>query len=255
MIRGVGKNLAVSLASVIVGLGVIPAATLFLDACGARPDENATAGNPANVNTSPAARPSDTQVVTPAMSPTPTNAGPTNAGPKASTEKTVVRSPALVPPDSQAQQNGSAQPTPMQTLTGPATGNGVGSGSGYGIRSGEGGGTGANPRNPGRGNPGNTDYNRVFNGREVDQRARILEKPEPAYTEAARKNEVNGTVVLSVVLTASGQVADIKVLTGLPDGLNENAIAAARLIKFTPALKDGRPVSMYMQLGYNFNLY
>ena len=33
------------------------------------------------------------------------------------------------------------------------------------------------------------------------------------------------------------------------------AIAAARMIKFVPAMKGGRPVSTYMQLEYNFNLY
>jgi TonB family protein len=134
-------------------------------------------------------------------------------------------------------------------LPGPATGTGMGMGPGSG------GGTGTNPRNPGRSNPGNTDYSRVFTGKEVDQKARILEKPEPVYTEAARQNQINGTVVLSVVFAASGQVTDIKVVNGLPDGLNESAIAAARRIKFTPAIKDGRPVSMYMQTMYNFNLY
>jgi TonB family protein len=252
MIRGVGKNLTVSLAAVIVGLGVIAAATLFLNACGTRHDENTSAGNPANVNTSPAARPSDTPVVTQAMSPTPTNAGPTSPGPKASTEKTTVKSPTSVPPDSQREQNGKAQsaPTPMETLTGPATGNGVGSGVGPF----NGGGTGANPH-PVRSNPGNTDYNRVFSSREVNQRARILEKPEPVYTDVARKNQISGTVVLSVVFTASGQVTDIRVVTGLPDGLNESAIAAARRIKFTPAMLDGRPVSMRILVEYNFNLY
>jgi periplasmic protein TonB len=255
MIKGGGKNLAVSLAAVIVGLGVLAAATLFLDACGARHDEKATADNAANVNTSPAARPSDTEVVTPAMSPSPTNAGPTNAGPKASTEKTVVKSPRLVPPDSQAQQNSSAQSTPTQTLPGPGTGNGVGTGTGDGTGPGSGGGTGINPPNRARRNPADTDYSRVFNGKEVDQKARILEKPEPVYTQAARQNQINGAVALSVVLTASGQVTDIKVVAGLPDGLNESAIAAARLLKFTPATLDGRPVSMHIQLVYYFNLY
>lgn len=245
MKRGVGKHLAISLAPMIVGLGAIAVATLLLNACGARPDEKATADNPANVNTSGAARPSDTPGVTPAMSPTPT---------KASTEKSVVEKPTLAPPDSPEQQTGNVKPTPTQTLPGPGIGSGVSSGSDYGMGPGSGGGTGYNP-NPVRSNPGNTDYKRVFTGREVNQKVRILEKPEPVYTAAARSHEVTGTVILSVVLTASGQVTDIKVVSGLPDGLNEAAIAAARRLKFTPAMLDGRPVSMYMQLQYNFNLY
>jgi hypothetical protein len=38
-------------------------------------------------------------------------------------------------------------------------------------------------------------------------------------------------------------------------GLTEKAVAAARLILFAPATRNGQPVSMYMQLEYNFNLY
>ncbi len=125
---------------------------------------------------------------------------------------------------------------------------------GSGMGPGNGGGTGIN-RNPRQGNPADFDFNRVFSARDVDQRARILEKPEPGYTEAARRNDTNGTVVLGVVFTASGQVTDIKVIHGLPDGLTELAIAAAQRIKFTPALIYGRPVSMHIQVAYNFNLY
>jgi hypothetical protein len=41
----------------------------------------------------------------------------------------------------------------------------------------------------------------------------------------------------------------------LAGGLTEKAIAAARQIRFVPATRNGHPVSMYMQLEYNFNLY
>ncbi|MBD0373542.1 MAG: energy transducer TonB, partial [Pyrinomonadaceae bacterium] len=47
----------------------------------------------------------------------------------------------------------------------------------------------------------------------------------------------------------------IRAVKGLPDGLTEKAIAAARQIKFVPAQKDGRNVSQYIQIEYNFNLY
>jgi TonB family protein len=94
----------------------------------------------------------------------------------------------------------------------------------------------------------------VFFG-DVTTKARVREKPEPAYTESARKAGVTGNVVLRAVFTADGTVRHILVLTGLPDGLTEQAIKAARRIKFIPAMKDGQPVSMALQLEYNFNLY
>jgi|SRR5687767_20832 len=95
----------------------------------------------------------------------------------------------------------------------------------------------------------------VFSGRDVTTKARVLKKPEPQYTEEARSNGVNGTVVLRAVFAADGTVKHFLVISGLPDGLTEEAIRAARKIKFTPAAIDGRPVSMFIQLEYNFNLY
>jgi TonB family protein len=100
-----------------------------------------------------------------------------------------------------------------------------------------------------------TDYNRIFSGREVTQKARVLEKPEPTYTETARMFGVEGAVVLRAVFSKSGEVANLHVVRKLPHGLTQQAITAARAIRFTPAMKDGQPVSMWMELQYNFNLY
>ena len=99
------------------------------------------------------------------------------------------------------------------------------------------------------------DYNKIFKPTEVDQKARILSKPTPSYTDEARQNQITGTVVLQLVLSASGNVTDIKAVSGLPYGLTERAIAAARQIQFTPAMKDGRAVSQYIRVEYNFNMY
>jgi len=99
------------------------------------------------------------------------------------------------------------------------------------------------------------DTNRVYSNREVSERARIASQPKPGYTEEARKNQVAGIVVLRVVLRFDGTIGNITVVSGLPDGLTEQAIAAARNIRFTPAQKDGVPVSVSMQVEYRFNLY
>ena len=95
----------------------------------------------------------------------------------------------------------------------------------------------------------------AFIGKEVDTKARLLTKPEPQYTTAARNHQIVGVVVLKVVFASSGKVTNIRVVQGLPDGLTERAIEAARKIKFIPASKEGKYVSMWMQLEYNFNLY
>jgi TonB family protein len=100
-----------------------------------------------------------------------------------------------------------------------------------------------------------TNPNRVFNTREVGQKARIISRPGPQYTESARKFGVSGTVVLRGVFSTEGDVRNIKVMSRLPHGLTEQAILAARQIRFVPAQIDGRPVSQYIQIEYNFNLY
>lgn len=180
---------------------------------------------------------------------------------------TLVADPMLFPPDARNLQYGLRESKSTDPSSGPGTGNGMGTGTGGGMGPGEGGGygpgrggnTGGGDRNDGGGGPGGGggggDPNRVFSGKDVTSKARVLSKPEPQYTEEARKNQVTGTVVLRAVFTSGGQVTSIRAVSGLPYGLTERAIAAARNIKFIPATKDGRPVSMYMQLEYNFNLY
>ena len=96
---------------------------------------------------------------------------------------------------------------------------------------------------------------RIFTGKDVTRKVRLAMKPEPSYTEEARKNAIQGTVVLKCVLSSNGNVTNIRTVSGLPHGLTEKAIEAASRIKFIPAVKDGRHVSMWMQLEYNFNLY
>jgi TonB family protein len=152
---------------------------------------------------------------------------------------------------------------------GPGAGNGMGNGDGTGFGVGEGPGFGPGRNgNMGSGEKGiggggvggavssNPDYyNQPFRADHVTQKAKIVSKPEPKYTEEARKNGVIGTVVLRAVLSSSGEVTSIKAVNPLPYGLTEKAIAAAREIKFIPARKDGHTVSQWIQIEYNFNLY
>lgn len=92
----------------------------------------------------------------------------------------------------------------------------------------------------------------VLSAKDVSSRARIIYKPEPRFTERARRNMTNGTVRLRLLLTADGKVADVRIIKGLADGLAENSIRAACGIQFMPALKDDRPVSQSVMVEYGF---
>ncbi len=96
---------------------------------------------------------------------------------------------------------------------------------------------------------------RIYPGKEVDKKPRVLRKPEPKYTKDARKHRIEGTVVLRAIFASTGRVTNIHVISGLPDGLTDRSIDVAKQIKFEPAIKDGHPVSMWMELQYNYNLH
>jgi TonB family protein len=79
--------------------------------------------------------------------------------------------------------------------------------------------------------------------------------PKPKYTEQARQNKIQGTVVLSAELGADGTVRGIRVVHGLPDGLTEKAIEVAKQLVFLPESKNRKFVSLRATLEFEFNLY
>ena len=94
---------------------------------------------------------------------------------------------------------------------------------------------------------------RVYRGKEVSQPAIVTDKPEPQFTNQARKKKTHGTVEIRAVLKSTGELTVLNVLKRLPNGLTEQALDAAPQIKFKPALLDGKPVSQIILLQYNFN--
>ena len=98
----------------------------------------------------------------------------------------------------------------------------------------------------------NQTNTKIYEPKEVDRKAKVTKRSEPQYTEQARRNHTSGFVVLRVVLKASGEIGDIKVVRDLPDGLTEECIRVAREIRFEPAMKNGNPVSQYLKVQYTF---
>lgn len=95
----------------------------------------------------------------------------------------------------------------------------------------------------------------IYFGNEVTTKVRVLSKPEPAYTPDAKAAGVIGTVILRAVLAGDGTVKHILVLSGLPYGLTDRCLEAAKQIRFEPATLNGNKVSSFVQLEYNFNLF
>jgi len=79
-------------------------------------------------------------------------------------------------------------------------------------------------------------------------------KVQPRYTETARRANVQGVVVVEAVIDEQGRVTDVRVLRGLPMGLDRAAIEAIQQWKFSPAMMQERPVKVYFTLTANFTL-
>jgi TonB family protein len=81
-----------------------------------------------------------------------------------------------------------------------------------------------------------------------------ISAPQPQYTEIARKARIQGVVIVQAIIDKAGNVTNVKVLKGLPMGLEEAAVEAIKQWRFKPATLNGRPVTVYYNLTVNFKL-
>lgn len=86
------------------------------------------------------------------------------------------------------------------------------------------------------------------------QPVEIFSKPTPSYTEEARHLGIQGEVALSVIFEASGSIRVLGVVKSLGHGLDQAAQQAAALIRFKPALRDGKPADFPATLRIEFRL-
>ncbi|GIU82705.1 MAG: energy transducer TonB [Acidobacteria bacterium] len=135
--------------------------------------------------------------------------------------------------------------------TGQGSGEGTGAGSGRGSGMGSGIGTGIGS---GIGDGGDSEEAPTVK-KGPSKRLNILYKPRPNYTDEARKAGVQGVVRLKVTFLANGTIGSITPLNNLGYGLTEQAIIAARQIRFEPELKDGVPVTVVRTVEYTFTIY
>jgi protein TonB len=171
-----------------------------------------------------------------------------NLNPKLTAEPTVV-----IPPQIKLAMNNMPNlGDPMSNVAGPpsngtGSGGGIGSGSGGGVGSGEGPGVG-----PGYGGGIGGGIFRVGGGVSAPK---ALYAPDPEYSEEARKAKYQGTCVLWLIVGPDGHPRDIRIARSLGLGLDEKAIEAVKQWKFEPAMKDGKPVAVQINVEVDFRLY
>ena len=129
----------------------------------------------------------------------------------------------------------------------PSIGTSLGNGNGTGIGSGNG-------RGIGPGSSGNIGGGVRQIGGGVSAPV-VLFAPEPEFSEEARKAKAAGNVLVYLQVDAQGRPTHVRVLRGIGLGLDEKAVEAVRQYKFKPALENGKPVPVEMNVEVNFQIF
>jgi len=102
--------------------------------------------------------------------------------------------------------------------------------------------------------PGGTGTDAVLQVGDGVSAPRKIFSPTPMYTESARAARIQGVVILQAIIDTAGKVAEVKVLKGLPEGLDASALEMVRTWRFEAAHRGGQPVAVFYNLTVRFSL-
>jgi TonB family protein len=89
----------------------------------------------------------------------------------------------------------------------------------------------------------------------VDQKAKLVSNFEPPSNQYAQDSGVAGMSLYHVIVGADGKPGEISVARPIGFGLDESAVDAIRKASFSPAIKDGKPVPVLLDLVVEFRIY
>jgi periplasmic protein TonB len=118
-------------------------------------------------------------------------------------------------------------------------GTGLGPGSGAGLGPGSGGNTGGGPRQIGGG----------------VSSPQVIYSVEPEFSEEARKAKVAGNVLVNLWVGTDGLPSHVRVIRGVGMGLDEKAREAVMQYRFKPAMENGKPVLVELNIEVNFQIF
>lgn len=118
-------------------------------------------------------------------------------------------------------------------------GTGLGSGDGSGLGPGSGGNTGGGPK-------------RIGGGVSAPV---LIYSVEPEFSEEARKAKVAGNVLVNLWVDTNGLPSHVHVIRGVGMGLDEKAVEAVKQYKFKPAMENGKPVLVELNVEVNFQIF
>jgi periplasmic protein TonB len=81
--------------------------------------------------------------------------------------------------------------------------------------------------------------------------AQLIKSVSPVYPQMAKTQRIAGNVTLDALVDTSGNVAELKVLSG-PPILHRAALDAVKQWKYTPAQLDGTPTAIHLTVTVQF---
>jgi protein TonB len=88
----------------------------------------------------------------------------------------------------------------------------------------------------------------------VEKEPHLVEGPAPVYPQLAREAQIEGTVIVRVLVGKDGKVKETLLVRSAHDLLDRAALAATRDYVFTPAVQNGRPVAVWVSIPFRFRL-
>ena len=88
----------------------------------------------------------------------------------------------------------------------------------------------------------------------VTRMPELQDETKVAFTAEAKKNNIDGKVIMDLLIDQDGNVRKIDFISGPGYGLNEAAVEAVKKFKFKPALLQDKPVAVRIRYAYTFVL-
>lgn len=88
----------------------------------------------------------------------------------------------------------------------------------------------------------------------VTRMPRLSTEVRIPYPPEAKKNKIQGAVVMDLLIDALGNVREAKLVSGPGFGLNEAAMEAIQKFKFEPAVIQDKAVAVRIRYAYRFEL-
>ncbi|HUD22871.1 MAG TPA: energy transducer TonB [Acidobacteriaceae bacterium] len=112
----------------------------------------------------------------------------------------------------------------------------------------------------------NTNFSDLFDAVSDLIPPKILYQPPPKYSEIARQQKINGIATVSLIINVKGRPENVHITKSIADtvdpkqqaaalSLNQAVVDAVKKYKFSPAMKDGKPVAVYLNVEVNFEIH